>query len=165
VGIIAAQSIGEPGTQLTLRTFHTGGVVGQDITSGLPRVEELFEARPPKAQATISEIDGVAEVTESDEGNFIRITSNNVLRDEYPLPDGWQVAVKDGDYVEANILLAMAQSAGNGSGAVVQPPIMSRMSGEVQLEPGKLVIRYEENDERKYTIPVATHIRVKPAIW
>lgn len=161
VGIIAAQSIGEPGTQLTLRTFHTGGVVGQDITSGLPRVEELFEARPPKAQATISEIDGVAEVTESDEGNFIRITSNNVLRDEYLLPDGWQVTVKDGDYVEANILLAMAQPAGDGNGAVVQPPIMSRMSGEVQLEPGKLVIRYEENDERKYTIPVATHIRVK----
>ena len=62
VGIIAAQSIGEPGTQLTLRTFHTGGVVGLDITSGLPRVEELFEARPPKAQAIISEIDGVAEV-------------------------------------------------------------------------------------------------------
>ncbi|GAH24361.1 unnamed protein product, partial [marine sediment metagenome] len=62
VGIIAAQSIGEPGTQLTLRTFHTGGVVGLDITSGLPRVEELFEARLPKAQAIISEIDGVAEV-------------------------------------------------------------------------------------------------------
>ena len=58
VGIIAAESIGEPGTQLTLRTFHTGGVVGLDITSGLPRVEELFEARPPKGQAIISEIGG-----------------------------------------------------------------------------------------------------------
>jgi DNA-directed RNA polymerase subunit beta' len=65
VGIIAAQSIGEPGTQLTLRTFHTGGVVGLDITSGLPRVEELFEARPPKAPAIISEINGTVEVTKA----------------------------------------------------------------------------------------------------
>ncbi|MDO9066345.1 MAG: DNA-directed RNA polymerase subunit beta', partial [Chloroflexota bacterium] len=68
VGIIAAQSIGEPGTQLTLRTFHTGGVVGLDITTGLPRVEELFEARNPKAQALISEIDGVAEVIQDERG-------------------------------------------------------------------------------------------------
>ena len=62
VGIIAAQSIGEPGTQLTMRTFHTGGVAGEDITQGLPRVEELFEARIPKGQAIVSEIDGRVEV-------------------------------------------------------------------------------------------------------
>ena len=62
VGIIAAQSIGEPGTQLTMRTFHTGGVAGEDITQGLPRVEELFEARIPKGQATMTEIDGTIEV-------------------------------------------------------------------------------------------------------
>ena len=62
VGIIAAQSIGEPGTQLTMRTFHTGGVAGDDITQGLPRVEELFEARKPKKMAQISEIDGVVDV-------------------------------------------------------------------------------------------------------
>src|SRR5438309_7458589 len=65
VGIIAAQSIGEPGTQLTMRTFHTGGVAGFDITQGLPRVEELFEARRPKGQAVISELDGKAHVTEA----------------------------------------------------------------------------------------------------
>src|SRR6202023_2662310 len=64
VGVIAAQSIGEPGTQLTMRTFHTGGVAGFDITQGLPRVEELFEARRPKGQAVISEIDGKVHVTE-----------------------------------------------------------------------------------------------------
>ncbi|MBJ8056337.1 hypothetical protein JDS87_32020, partial [Bacillus cereus] len=65
VGIIAAQSIGEPGTQLTMRTFHTGGVAGDDITQGLPRIQELFEARNPKGQATISEIDGVvAEIND-----------------------------------------------------------------------------------------------------
>ena len=65
VGIIAAQSIGEPGTQLTMRTFHTGGVAGDDITQGLPRVEELFEARKPKKMATISEIDGRVEIDET----------------------------------------------------------------------------------------------------
>src|SRR5699024_7091836 len=66
VGIIAAQSIGEPGTQLTMRTFHTGGVAGDDITQGLPRIQELFEARNPKGQAAISEIEGtVQEVTEA----------------------------------------------------------------------------------------------------
>ncbi|MET1176178.1 hypothetical protein, partial [Paenibacillus amylolyticus] len=65
VEIIAAQSIGEPGTQLTMRTFHTGGVAGDDITQGLPRIQELFEARNPKGQATISEIDGtIAEINE-----------------------------------------------------------------------------------------------------
>lgn len=78
VGIIAAQSIGEPGTQLTLRTFHTGGVVGLDITSGLPRIEELFEARPPKTPAIISDINGVAEVIQDD--NF-----NVLIADVYPL--------------------------------------------------------------------------------
>jgi DNA-directed RNA polymerase subunit beta' len=96
VGIVAAQSIGEPGTQLTLRTFHTGGVVGLDITSGLPRVEELFEARPPKAQAIISEIDGVAEILESEDGRWITISSSEMFRDEYPLPEGWQASIKDG---------------------------------------------------------------------
>ncbi|MBN3585654.1 hypothetical protein JYB64_25000, partial [Algoriphagus aestuarii] len=65
VGVIAAQSIGEPGTQLTMRTFHTGGIAGEDITSGLPRVEELFEARKPKGEAKISEIAGTVHIDES----------------------------------------------------------------------------------------------------
>jgi len=68
VGIVAAQSIGEPGTQLTLRTKHSAGVVGVDVTQGLPRVEELFEARTPKVTAPISEISGRAKVVESEEG-------------------------------------------------------------------------------------------------
>ncbi len=100
VGIIAAQSIGEPGTQLTLRTFHTGGVVGLDITSGLPRVEELFEARPPRIEAKVSEMDGVVEVVETDEEKRIRITSYEVFRDEYSLPAGWQVMVENGQRVD-----------------------------------------------------------------
>jgi hypothetical protein len=74
VGIIAAQSIGEPGTQLTLRTFHTGGVAGEDITHGLPRVQELFEARRPKGEAQITERSGTVEIEDDDEKKVRRIT-------------------------------------------------------------------------------------------
>jgi DNA-directed RNA polymerase subunit beta' len=88
VGVIAAQSIGEPGTQLTLRTFHTGGVVGVDITTGLPRVEELFEARTPDGTAIISEIDGTAEVTHNDGTSTIKVISSEFYLDEYPRPSG-----------------------------------------------------------------------------
>ena len=79
VGIIAAQSIGEPGTQLTMRTFHTGGVAGQDITQGLPRVEELFEARIPKGKAEISHIDGIVEVINSESGRKVKVTSREAF--------------------------------------------------------------------------------------
>jgi DNA-directed RNA polymerase subunit beta' len=164
VGIVAAQSIGEPGTQLTLRTFHTGGVVGQDITSGLPRVEELFEARPPKAQAIISEIDGVAEVSESEEGRWITVTSSEIFRDEYPLPKGFTATVRDGEKVEAGALLASPKPGKkpikSGEEAAAEAPLTARVTGELQIEKGKLVIRYEETEERKYVIPASTHIRV-----
>ncbi|HEU4760145.1 MAG TPA: DNA-directed RNA polymerase subunit beta', partial [Dehalococcoidia bacterium] len=83
VGIIAAQSIGEPGTQLTMRTFHTGGVAGIDITSGLPRVEELFEARVPKGAAIISEIDGLVEIAREGDMRRIKIVSAELYRDDY----------------------------------------------------------------------------------
>nr|MBA4116573.1 DNA-directed RNA polymerase subunit beta' [Rubrobacter sp.] len=73
VGIIAAQSIGEPGTQLTMRTFHTGGIAGEDITAGLPRVVELFEARHPKAEATIADIDGTVSLEETDSDRMIKV--------------------------------------------------------------------------------------------
>src|SRR3989449_8470264 len=73
VGIVAAQSIGEPGTQLTMRTFHTGGVAGEDITHGLPRVQELFEARRPKGEAQITELSGVVEVADDEEKKVRRI--------------------------------------------------------------------------------------------
>ncbi|MBG7617632.1 MAG: DNA-directed RNA polymerase subunit beta', partial [Chloroflexi bacterium] len=107
IGIIAAQSIGEPGTQLTLRTFHTGGVVGLDITTGLPRVEELFEARIPKAQAIITEIDGVAEIIEDEEGSrHIAVTAYDQYEDEYEIPKGFKTLVKDGQQVDIGMLLA-----------------------------------------------------------
>ena len=160
VGIVAAQSIGEPGTQLTLRTFHTGGVVGLDITSGLPRVEELFEARPPKAQAVISEIDGVAEIIENEDGRWINVSSSEIFRDEYMLPKGWQANVRDGAMVEAGTLLASPKPNKKGNAEIAVEPLVARVAGEVQFETGKLVIRYEETDERKYVVPAATHIRV-----
>ncbi len=100
VGIIAAQSIGEPGTQLTMRTFHTGGVAGDDITAGLPRVEELFEARKPKGQAVITEIDGTVEVVESKGSRKIVVTNDEESK-SYTIPYGTRLRVKDGSKVEA----------------------------------------------------------------
>ena len=102
VGIIAAQSIGEPGTQLTMRTFHTGGVAGtDDITQGLPRVEELFEARKPKGLAMISEINGTIKITEIKKKREITITSDNGESIQYLIPFGSRIKVKDGQVVEA----------------------------------------------------------------
>ena len=101
VGIMGAQSIGEPGTQLTMRTFHTGGVAGSDITQGLPRVEELFEARMPKGKALISEIDGVVSKIEEANGKFkIYIKNDNEVR-EHVTMYGAKLAVEKGDKVSA----------------------------------------------------------------
>ncbi|WP_198002163.1 DNA-directed RNA polymerase subunit beta' [Selenomonas sp. F0473] len=97
VGIIAAQSIGEPGTQLTMRTFHSGGVAGDDITQGLPRVEELFEARKPKHNAIIAENEGVVTVEDTGKGmRTVTITSADGVTREYTVPFGARMAVRDG---------------------------------------------------------------------
>ncbi|CQR71601.1 DNA-directed RNA polymerase subunit beta' [Sporomusa ovata DSM 2662] len=104
VGIIAAQSIGEPGTQLTMRTFHTGGVAGDDITQGLPRVEELFEARKPKRQAIITEVDGRAEIKEIKGMRRVTIYPADASLGEervYPIPYGSRLIVSEGQMVEA----------------------------------------------------------------
>ncbi len=108
VGVIAAQSIGEPGTQLTMRTFHTGGIAATgDITQGLPRVEELFEARKPKGVATICEFRGVVTVDNSDNLNhiFIREEGTDILLKEYVLPFNAELKVKTGDVVKPGDLL------------------------------------------------------------
>lgn len=101
VGIIAAQSIGEPGTQLTMRTFHTGGVAGDDITQGLPRVEELFEARKPKGQAIIAEIDGQVKLQEVKGRREIEIANDSADKVAYQIPYGARLKVKDGSSVQA----------------------------------------------------------------
>ena len=107
VGIIAAQSIGEPGTQLTMRTFHTGGVANvTDITTGLPRVEELFEARIPKGAAIITDIDGEVEIQIGEDTRVMRVVYSEPVREQYPLPDGAQILVEDGDIVDPGTILA-----------------------------------------------------------
>ncbi len=100
VGIIAAQSIGEPGTQLTMRTFHQGGVAGGDITQGLPRVEELFEARKPKGLAIITEIDGTVKINDDKKKKEVVVTSKDNSK-TYTIPFGSKLRVKDGDVLEA----------------------------------------------------------------
>ena len=99
VGIIAAQSIGEPGTQLTMRTFHTGGVAGSDITNGLPRVEELFEARRPKKTATVSEVNGTVRIVDGKRARNIIITTDEGEEKSYAIPYGIHILVAEGDIV------------------------------------------------------------------
>ena len=107
VGIVAAQSIGEPGTQLTMRTFHTGGIAStEDITQGLPRVEELFEARRPKRCALIAKMDGTVRIAEEKKSNVIIITNDELKTEEkVTIPYGIRCLVKDGDEVKAGDML------------------------------------------------------------
>ena len=106
VGTIAAQSIGEPGTQLTMRTFHTGGVAGGDITQGLPRVEELFEARKPKGLAILTEIPGVVEIRDTKKKREVIITDNEKAQSKtYLIPYGSRLKVTDGQVLEAGDVL------------------------------------------------------------
>ena len=169
IGIIAAQSIGEPGTQLTMRTFHTGGVAGLDITSGLPRVEELFEARVPKGQSILSDIDGIVQLVDTGEGRRIQVVSHEEFRDEYPLPPGYKMAVEEGDYVDAGVTLAVAgRAARKGSKAkeesLAELPgeVVARISGEVQkVSKNALAISSVEEDEREYLVPAASYFAVQ----
>ena len=164
VGIIAAQSIGEPGTQLTLRTFHTGGVVGLDITSGLPRVEELFEARLPKLPAIVSEIEGTVEVVQDESGRRVKVISVEAFRDEYKVPAGFGLRVDNGDRVEIGTVLAgppKPGDAGDTELAADTQPVFARVAGKASITGDRLVIDYEEREEREYVAPSAAHILVQ----
>ncbi|MEE8372167.1 MAG: DNA-directed RNA polymerase subunit beta', partial [Dehalococcoidia bacterium] len=160
VGIIAAQSIGEPGTQLTMRTFHTGGVAGLDITSGLPRVEELFEARSPKGQAIISDIEGVVDVARSDEGRKIKVTSSEFYRDEYNLPPGYEVKVEDGQQVDAATVLAHPAAGADETVPPATPPLLARLGGAVEIRGDRISLVYEEKETREYVVSALTPITV-----
>ncbi len=169
VGIIAAQSIGEPGTQLTMRTFHTGGVAGRDITSGLPRVEELFEARSPKQSAILAEIDGVVEVIEAVEGRSIKITSRYEYTEDYSLPEGFRFTLEDGDFVaigqplvEPNDDAEMDED--EDSLALIANEMLARSYGTASIEGDTLTIAWEEEDQREYQIPAAAQIAVSTGI-
>jgi DNA-directed RNA polymerase subunit beta' len=168
VGVIAAQSIGEPGTQLTLRTFHTGGVVGIDITTGLPRVEELFEARTPNSNAIISEIDGTVEVAHTDGGSIVKVTSSEFYLDEYPIPPGAELAVTDGQSVGAGtILFSLPEKTEERLPAVSHgkaeqsQPIIARVAGQVIAEGDHVYVKYEEREEREYTVPHGAYLLVQ----
>ncbi len=157
VGIVAAQSIGEPGTQLTLRTFHTGGVAaGSDITTGLPRVEELFEARKmPKGEAFVSDIQGVAHIVQSDkyaDMRLVRIEHAEMISDSYDIPKEWKVVVKEEKEVKPGDVLAKLEDA----------TIAAQHGGRVRIEKKRTVIvSYEHKEEMEYEIPSTLRLLVK----
>jgi DNA-directed RNA polymerase subunit beta' len=157
VGIVAAQSIGEPGTQLTLRTFHTGGVAaGGDITTGLPRVEELFEARKmPKGEAVVAEIGGRVSVMQSDRYSdlrVVRVEHSEMVGDEYAIPEAWTIAVEDGSEAAANDVLAYL-----GDNAT----ITAQHAGRVRVENRTVVVSYETRQEKEHEIPSTARLLVK----
>ncbi|GBD17718.1 DNA-directed RNA polymerase subunit beta' [bacterium HR27] len=153
VGIIAAQSIGEPGTQLTMRTFHTGGVAGEDITTGLPRVEELFEAREPKGKAILAKIDGIVQVVEDEFGRKVVVHDDRIETETYRVPQGYVVLVGTGEPVVAGQVLARP-AEGEGE------PIVATMDGEVFVDGDELIVRREEQRREEYPLPAAAHLLV-----
>ncbi len=169
VGIIAAQSIGEPGTQLTMRTFHTGGIAGEDITSGLPRVVELFEARSPKGEAVLSEIDGAASIVEETdaEGRIARrsvvVETEEEFSDEYALPEGHKPLFNDGDSVNIGDRLAEMEDGQGEDGdaiAVQAAELTARVAGTAQVENGSITISWTEKEEREYPVSAAATITI-----
>jgi DNA-directed RNA polymerase subunit beta' len=148
VGIIAAQSIGEPGTQLTMRTFHTGGVAGgMDITAGLPRVEELFEARIPKGKAEISHIDGIVEIIRGDGLTKVKVVSTEVYDTSLAVPKGAEQLAAPGDVVTLGQVIARGES----DGATVD--VTAPVGGFLVKGDDGLVVRAEDVVEREYLIP------------
>jgi DNA-directed RNA polymerase subunit beta' len=154
VGIIAAQSIGEPGTQLTLRTFHTGGTAssGGDITQGLPRVEELFEARQkPKGEAVLTDIDGVVETAVVDGVRYVFVSNSKLIDDVYEIPEGWTVKVSDQSTVEVGDLLAESEDE----------VITARHNGRVVLNGSAFKVVWESQEKGEYEIPAGTRLVVR----
>jgi DNA-directed RNA polymerase subunit beta' len=159
VGIVAAQSIGEPGTQLTLRTFHTGGVAATsaDITTGLPRVEEIFEARKqPKGEAVVAEISGTLHVNQSEKYADIReviIERSELVSDEYSLPEDWKFMVKDEAEVKSGDVLATLDDA----------KIVAQHGGRVRVEKKerKVIVSYDQKESVSYDIPNTSRLLIK----
>jgi len=152
VGVVAAQAIGEPGTQLTMRTFHSGGVGGEDITQGLPRVEELFEARQPKGEALMSEIEGVVKIEEGEKETRLTVTSGGSRAREYDI-QGAQLesGVKNGARVKEGDLLFI-----DVEGEKVSAPF----NGEVTVKDDQLKIRGRDKEVCEYQVPSTTSLEV-----
>src|SRR5438094_3661799 len=157
VGIIAAQSIGEPGTQLTMRTFHTGGVAGKDITMGLPRVEELFEARVPKAVAVVGEVDATAAIVQDPDGSR-KIVVRNSQDYTVPIsvPSGYVLAVDDGAEVVAGTPIAKPERRTKGKTDMPAP-----VSGKVSVHGSKITIAMKETEERIYEVEHTARLSIE----
>jgi DNA-directed RNA polymerase subunit beta' len=153
VGIVAAQAIGEPGTQLTMRTFHTGGSASvKDITQGLPRVEELFEAREPKGQATVAEVDGQIYISKPNNKEYIvHIQAADVKKDAYQLNKA-QSNIKDGSKVSSGETLFI-----DSEGQAVK----AQTAGIARIERNQLVVVHETEDTKEYVIPASFSLLVK----
>jgi len=154
VGVVAAQSIGEPGTQLTLRTFHTGGVAaGGDITVGLPRVEELFEARKkPKGEAAISEVGGSVHIARVNDQRSVIVVDSEIERFEYEVKRGWKILVEDGDEVKAGDPIASWHD---------EKDVKVEKGGRVLREGRHITIVHERRDEREYEVPKTGRLLVE----
>ena len=155
VGIIAAQSIGEPGTQLTLRTFHTGGVAGSDdITQGLPRVEELFEVRNPKGEAVISEIDGKVDIWWEGDQRMLKVSRTELKRREVAIPEGFELMVDSDDRVQEDTVIAR-------NGDEDAQGLLAGMEGQIFAENGQVIIRREDNLVWETDIPANARLRLE----
>ena len=152
VGVIAAQSVGEPGTQLTLRTFHAGGVAGGDITQGLPRVEELFEARSPKGQAHITEVTGTVDVWEDGKKYIVQVTPEAGHVERIAL-EGRTVAVKSGSNVKVGDVLASAEGEAR--------PLVAPFDGVVEVAEDTLVLAANASAPVRYEVPGSTQLVVR----
>ncbi len=152
IGVIAAQSIGEPGTQLTMKTFHKGGVAGDDITQGLPRVEEIFEARSPKGQAILAEVDGVVTVKQHQGKTGIRISPADMKVTSYELGDR-KAAVKSGAHVIPGDVLAADE---NGKHA-----LKAKVEGTVKVHKDHIDLSHTGGAEREYSIPAYQNVEVQ----
>ncbi len=156
VGIIAAQSIGEPGTQLTLRTFHTGGTASSsgDITSGLPRVEELVEARKsPRGEAEICDIGGIVHVTREGDVTFATVVDSQVKKVSYDIPADWEILVEDEDNVEREAVLAR-------STIDETKELRAKAGGRIHRDGQDLILVYEIREEREYEVPSSARLLV-----
>ncbi|MCZ7547925.1 MAG: DNA-directed RNA polymerase subunit beta' [Anaerolineales bacterium] len=158
VGIVAAQSIGEPGTQLTLRTFHTGGVAaGGDITTGLPRVEELFEARKqPKGEAVVAEISGTVRISQSDkyaDMRLVKIEHSELVSDAYDIPEDWKIVAKSEAEVKTGDVLAKLDDA----------TITAQRGGRVRVEKKdrQVIVSYDQREEKEEEIPTTSRLLVR----
>jgi DNA-directed RNA polymerase subunit beta' len=151
VGIMAAQAIGEPGTQLTMRTFHMGGVTGSDITTGLPRVEEIFEARNPQEPGVLAEFSGRVTIEDSKDNRIIALASDVIAEEAIEVPQGYEIIVKDSDVVKPKQAIATATD---------KKAMRSPIHGTVSVKGNVVMIKALEAMRKQYTVPSSATLKV-----